>query len=551
MKRRLFLVLTLALLVLMVAPTMAQDSGKKVVTVSYTQEPLTLDPLYVTQWFASNIVDLLLTPPWYIDNNGQPVPVQVTEIPSTANGDLSADGTTLTLKLRKDMKWTDGQPITSADYVFTYNMLMSDKNTVSTRYPWDTKVKSVTAPDDYTVVITFNDPYAPWLTTLFTADPAMPAHVLQPIFDKDGTLDNADWNRTLSPGSGPFVLDQWQSGSFLSVVPNKDYFGGQAKLDEIFFKIVADDGTAQNTALEAGDADIGPFLTFADAVELGNKGLDVTVTQSGYNEAWFLNVNPKTANPAMLDVNVRKALAEAFNRPKIIHDLLFDKTHIPTSFWDGTSAPVAGTSYVRPNAQAYPYDPTDAAKLLADAGWKDTDGDGILDKDGKPLELRYITTTRQIRKDIQAVVQQDFAALGIKLDLANFDNFFDTYGDGGPAATGQYDIAEWSGAPSFPDPDIDYFQCSDIPSDSNPEGNNWTGYCNKDVDALFAEEIKTTDPAKRAALFQQIDQHLYDDVAWVGVWFDADLWATSKRVQNANYSGADPFWNAINWDVSS
>src|SRR5215468_2993196 len=106
MKRRLFLVLTLTLmLALVVAPTLAQD--KKVVTVSYTQEPLTLNPLYTTQWFASNVDDLALSPPWYIDEKGNPVPVQATEIPSVDNGGMSADGTVLTIKLRNDMKWSD------------------------------------------------------------------------------------------------------------------------------------------------------------------------------------------------------------------------------------------------------------------------------------------------------------------------------------------------------------------------------------------------------------------------------------------------------------
>src|SRR5262245_18888585 len=134
MKRSSLLLVLVLLLTLAVAPTLAQD--KKVVTVSYTQEPLTLDPLYITQWFAANVVDLALTPPWFIDEKGDPVPVQATEIPSVDNGGLNADGTVLTIKLRDDMKWTDGEPITSADYLFTYEMIMADSNTVSSRFPW-------------------------------------------------------------------------------------------------------------------------------------------------------------------------------------------------------------------------------------------------------------------------------------------------------------------------------------------------------------------------------------------------------------------------------
>lgn len=542
MKRTLLVVLALALLVALTAPTLAQD--RKVVTVSYTQEPSSLNVLYTSQWFAYTLVDVLITPPWFIDGNLNAVPVQVTEIPSAENGGVSADGKVLTMKLRDDIKWSDGEPITSADYVFTYEMIMADANTVSTRSPWDSKVESVTAPDATTVVITFNEPYAPWLTTLFNLSPAMPEHALRPVFDADGTLDNADWNRTLNPGSGPFMLNEWETGSFLSVVPNPNYFGGTAKLDEVFFRIVADDGTSQNAALEVGDADIGVFLTAADADALEKKGLVIDVVPSGYNEGWFLNVNPANANPAMTDVNVRKAIAMAFNRQKIVDDLLLGKLPVPASYWNSTP-------YERPDAQPYPYDVEQAKQLLDDAGWVDSNGDGTRDKDGTELVLRYATNQRQIRKDVQAVVQQDFAAIGIKVDTFNYDNLFDSYGEDGPVATGDFDIAEWSDAPYFPDPDTAYFLCSEIPSDDNPEGSNWWGYCDADMDKLFADELTTTDPAKRIEIFHQIDQKLFDEVIWVGVWADSDIWATNARVENAQYSGADPFWNAINWDVTS
>ncbi len=543
MKRRLLLVSTLMLaLTLVVAPTLAQD--RKVVTVSYTQEPLTLNPLYVTQWFATNVIDMLLTPPWFIDDQSQPVPVQVTEMPSVENGGISEDGTVITLKLRDDLKWSDGEPLTSADYVFTYEMIMADGNTVSSRDPWETKVASVTAPDPTTVVITFNEPFAPWLTALFTLSPAMPEHVLRPIYDAEGTLDTAEWNETSNPGSGAFVLNEWETGSYLSLTPNENSFVGQPKLDEVFFRIVADDGTSQNAALTTGDADIGVFLTAADAVELEGAGLVISQVASGYNEGWYLNVNPASAHPAMLDVNVRKALALAFNRQQIVDDLLFSKTRIATSFWDGSL-------FVRPDAQPYDYNPEEAAALLDAAGWVDSNGDRTRDKDGTELVLRFIASQRQIRKDVQAVVQQAFAEIGVGVETSNYDNFFDTYGEGGPMATGAYDIGEYSGSSQFPDPNTADFLCSEIPSDENPEGSNWVGYCNEEVDALFQEQLKTTDPDARIALFQEIDQKMFDDVVWVGVWYDADLWATNARVIDAKYGGADPFWNAINWDVSS
>jgi peptide/nickel transport system substrate-binding protein len=541
MKRILFAMLILLTLVL-AAPTLAQD--KKILKISYTQEPDTLSPLYTSMWFSANVIDLFLAPPWFIDDKINPVPVQAKEIPSVENGGVSKDGTVLTIKLRDDLKWSDGEPITSADYVFTYNMLMDKANTVSSRFPWDTKVAKVEAPDKTTVVITFTEPFAPWLTTLYTATPALPEHILAPVFKSDGTLDKAAWNREPKVGSGPFVFKEWEAGSHLTLDRNDNYVGGKAKVDEIFFRIVPDDA-AQNAALTAGDVDVGPFLAYSDAVELEKTGkLTIDLVASGYNEGWFINVDPKTGHPALQDVNVRKALALAFNRDKVVKDLLFGKTTVAASYWEQTP-------YARPDAKPYPYDPDQAAKLLDEAGWK-VGADGIREKDGKKLELRYLATPRQIRKDVQAVVQQDFAKLGIsvKLDNPSSDIFFNSFGQNGPVATGQFDIAEWSQNPDFPDPNTAVFLCSEIPSSEKPEGANWTHYCNKDVDTLLNEQIKTVDRTKRIDLFHQIDQKLNDDYVWIGVWFDGDLWATNKRVVNARYSGADPFWNAVNWDLS-
>jgi peptide/nickel transport system substrate-binding protein len=248
----------------------------------------------------------------------------------------------------------------------------------------------------------------------------------------------------------------------------------------------------------------------------------------------------------MLDPNVRLALAMAFNRDQINEDLNLGVTHTPASFWENTP-------YARPGAEPYPYDPAEAARLLDEAGWVDTNGDGIRDKDGVELQLRYITNQRQIRMDVQAIVQQAFGELGIDVTLENYPSevFFADYANDGPGSRGRYDIQEYSSATDFPDPNTTRFTCAEIPSDDKPEGINDQGYCNPELDELFAEQARTTDPQARIELFHQIDQIITDDVIWVGVWYDPDLWAINNRVQNTLVSGADPFWNIVNWEMSS
>jgi peptide/nickel transport system substrate-binding protein len=150
-----YLVLTLVFVLALVGPTAAQDEN--VLQVVFQQELDTLNPMYTQMWFASTAQDLIFAPSWYIDNELNPVPVLVTEIPSAENGGLSEDGTVITLNLRDDIVWSDGEPITSADFVFAYEMMIDPANTPNSRFTWDSAVASVEAPDERTVVVTFNE----------------------------------------------------------------------------------------------------------------------------------------------------------------------------------------------------------------------------------------------------------------------------------------------------------------------------------------------------------------------------------------------------------
>ena len=139
----------------------------------------------------------------------------------------------------------------------------------------------------------------------------------------------------------------------------------------------------------------------------------------------------------MKEQGVRQAIAYAIDRKSIVEDLLLGRTGVAATYWDNTP-------FVDPTIEPYPYDPAKANELLDAAGWKDSNGDGTRDKDGVELVLKYGTTTREIRKEIQAVFQQQLLEVGIGIELINAENFFDGYAEGGPAATGQLDLFEYS-----------------------------------------------------------------------------------------------------------
>lgn len=519
--------------------------GSGTVTITFTQEPDNLNPMYTDMFFSGILREFWLKPVWTFDENAEPVPVLAAEIPTLENGGLSEDGKTVTIKLRDDITWSDGTPLTSEDFVFTYDMVMSDQNVPLSRFPYEGNVASVEAPDPTTVVVNFNEPYAAWLTTIFYF--ILPKHILQPVFDSEGTLDTAEWNRAPTVGVGPFVFSEWETGSHIAFTANPNWIE-QPKLEQVFIRIVPDDA-AQEAAIIAGDTDIGVFLS-SDQIETLEAGgdVDVVAVASGYSEGWFLNVNPETAHPAMLDVNVRKALALATDRFTIVNDLL-DETINPVNanFWDNN--PPYGNTDIEP----YPYDPEEAARLLDEAGWVDSNGDGTRDKDGVELVLRYITNDRELRKNVQAVVQQQWSQVGIGAELVNYssDVYWNGYNDNGPQAQGLYDIAEYSSVPTgFPDPESSTnWTCDQISSADNPDGANWQGYCNPEFDELLSQQATTLDTNERIELYKQIQQTMYDEVLYIGMWKDPDLWSINSRVQNVKLSGVYPFWNAHEWTV--
>ena len=520
----------------------------KSVTMTFFEEPNSLNGLYIAMWFAGLVEDMVNPGLWAWDNSLQPSLEMAAEFPTKDNGLISEDGLTIEIPLNQKATWSDGEAVTADDFVFTYEMIMDPGNTVQSTWPYADYLESVTAEDEYTLVLEFTEPFAPWATTIFGF--VLPEHVLAPVFEAEGTLDNADWNRDVSVGNGAFVLKEWEAASHLILEANDSYWRGRPKIDQINIIVVPDD-EAQMAAIKTGDTDIGIFLSYADIPTIDElDDVDVVTVLSGYNESWFFNLNTdETAadngHAALQDVRVRQAIAYAVDFDAICQELLYGGTYPPPSKWEETP-------YAYPDADPYAYDPAKAMQLLDDAGWVDSNGDGTRDKDGVELVLTYATTQgREVREQTQVVAQQYLADVGIGIEIQNgsYDVFWNSYGEDGPIATGQFDIAQWSDSPAFPDPSESQWLCSEIPSDEAPEGTNWYGLCDEDLDAAVRAQETEVDPNARIALFHQIGKIMNEKVYWLGVWHDNDVWTINQRVSNAKISGADPFWNAFEWDV--
>jgi peptide/nickel transport system substrate-binding protein len=516
------------------APAAEEPAAPKVVTIAWTQEPDTLNRSYSNMWYMSVLTDLYSCWPWQFDDNNEPFPNLLTEMPS-----VSADGLVVTMNLRDDIFWSDGTPITADDFVFTYTMINSEGNAVASIYPYD--LFEISAPNPQTVVMTFAEAFTPWLAQLWAGD-LMPKHILEPVFEAEGSIDEAEWNRNPSVGCGPFNFTEWESGSYLRFDKNESYWGTPALLDTIFFQLVPDDA-AQTAAVLAGDVDIAFWPPYEDIPAFRDAGMDIVTQASGYNEGWYFNMR-EMASPGVKDLVVRQAIAMSLDRQSNT-EIRLSVVKPGLTFFDALPA------FVSPDIEPWPFDPEAAKQLLTDNGYVDSDGDGIReDLDGNPLVITQGNTTKEERQNYQAVAQQQLLEVGIDLQIFSYDAdiLFGSYSDGGPAAIGDLDIMQWSDAPAFPDPDTPYWLCSEIVTDAYPWGFNYY-ICDEYLDGLFQEQVVTTDPTAREEIFHDITKYMHENVYFLNIWDDPDVWIVSPDLTGYKFSGVTPFYNIVEWDL--
>lgn len=518
------------------------DSAGKSITILFPQEITSLSPLSTTSYFERIIHQLWNAWAWDYDDQYQPRPVLVSEVPNSENGGISADGRVITMKLRQDLVWSDGTPLTSQDFLFTYQMFISSNNQVANREPYSL-LESLETPDAQTVVMTFATPYAPWQAVSWHG--LLPSHILKPIFDAEGTVDNAEWNLEPTVGCGPYVFAEWTPGSQVRFTANPNYWAGKPAIDEIVIRFVAD--SEQVSELTSGAGDMGTFFAFSDIPTLEAAGLRINKVFSGFNEGLSFYLNPVYGHPALQDIRVRQAIALAINRQALLDELFAGQAQAAMSYWDNTP-------YLDPSLTPWPYDPARSAALLDEAGWMDSNGDGLRDRDGVDLALTYGTTTREIRQKAQAIIREQLLQVGIRLDLIDYppNVFFSGFADAGPAATGQLDVYQLSSAIRFPDPDTADFLCSQLASMQNPGGVNWIAFCNEELDNLLVTQLtQVGNPdTERQQTFHQISKIVFERAYFIGLWQDPDVWALNQRLANVRLSGVTPFFNVLEWDVA-
>lgn len=423
---------------------------------------------------------------------------------------VSQDQKTISFKLKPNLKWADGAPLTSADVLFTWKLVTDDK----TRTPYGSDYKLVInaeAPDALTFRVTYPQPYAPALDS-WAGLQILPQHILQ------GQDINTTAFARNPVGSNYYKLEEWRNGERISLVRNPNATQGQARIDRLVSRFIPDTAS-QFLELLADNIDLmnlNPIQyarIFPARPDLNKK---IALYKELGNNYTYLGFNLK--HKPFDDVRVRLAINYAINKQELIDGVLL-----------GLGEPVAspykpGTRWSNPGLHPYRYDPAQAMALLREAGFEDHDGDGILDRNGKPLAFEILTNQNKQREMSAVLIQRRLKEIGIdvKIRVLEWASFVGRF-----IKTGEFDVVVlgWS---LSQDPD----QFSIWHSSQRAPGQfNFIGYSNPRVDKLLEQGRLELNPDKRMKLYHEFAQILLEDSPIVYLYAGYGLPAIHKRVK--------------------
>jgi peptide/nickel transport system substrate-binding protein len=527
------LLLNLPLLLVVVATAMMVGGPGAVgaprddqLVIAFDKEPDTLNP-YATHVLAAKEIDVVEG--FHATNEKMEyIPRVVQRVPTVTNAGLTitAGKMTVTWRLKPGLKWSDGQPVTSADAEFTYKAMTDPSFRVDSRAGWPI-IESVKTPDPQTVVVAFKDSYAGY-RDLFRY--LLPKHMLE---GKDLNT-YSDYNR--SPvTTAPFSIQQWLPGQFLVTVANPNYRGaaqGLPHIKKITWRFVPDANTRINM-LRTGEAQVAWALPFEQIKPLQSApGLKVIVHPLN---AW-MHFDFNLRKPMFQDVRLRQAVAYAIDKEAIVSQVL-------GGLGKPAGPPITPLSWAHnPNAYSqYKYDLARAKALVAEAGWR-PGSDGILQKDGKPFTFdNCLNTGDATQERVQQVIQAMLRSIGMNMEIRNFSAV--VYGE--IRFKGECDTLfhRWI-VPATPVLSI-FYSADAMP----PNGLNEDFYANAEITEIIKEAESTIDQPKAKALFWRAQEILARDLPTIPIYYMVAAQATTSRLQGlvGNPTNDGDGWNIEEW----
>ena len=485
--------------------------------------------------------------------------------------EISPDHLTYRFRLRRTVRFSDGHPLTSADVLFSFKAVKNPYviEAAALRNYYD-NVADVQAPDSYTVLIRLREPY--FLADYFLGGlPILPKHILDPqgltdrytIAETNDSVaatrnpaiqEFAQWfrapERSRSPeyliGSGPYVLEEWRTTQYIRLRRNERYWNGDANPwarrypARLVYRVINERISALS-ALKNGDIDFISYIPPKLFEEMLDTASTPYLQKVTYEQTSYTYIGWNLRRPIFADRRTRQALSHLVNREALIRTIML-----------GYARPVNGPIYPgRPEYDStlppYEYNPERARQLLAEAGWRDSNGDGILDKviDGKRVDFAFtflINAGNEIRENIAVLLADEFKKVGIrasvqKLEWATFLQQIRSH---------QFDatILGWVADPIPSDPYQIWHS-----SQAFNRGSNYVGFINKRVDELLERNRREFDPAKRLQYMREFQRIIHEEQPYTFLWAPIYPAAYHRRFQGVRFFIVRPGYWANTWWV--
>ena len=431
--------------------------------------------------------------------------------------DFSRDCLDLTFRLRRNVRWHDGRAFTADDVVFTYETMINPKTPTAYREDFRA-VDSVEAVDPFTLHVRYKRPYAKALQSWSTW--ILPRHVLE-SYVQAGRLREAPQNRSNPVGTGPYRFSEWKPSEKVVLVANPDCFEGRPYISRIVYRITPSQATIFLELKAKGVDSAGPAgltaLQFKRQAEFPAFRKAYNKFQYQDNVYTYLGFNLQ--DPRFADKRVRQAFAHAIDKRELIEGVRLGLGREAT----GPFKP--GTWPYNPNVRTYPYDLAKARELLAAAGWRERNIDGILVKDGQPFE--FVLRTNQgndERRKVAEIVQASLKELGVRVDIQVIEwaSFLKEYirkkrfeaiilGWGIGLDPDQYEV--WHS------------------SKRGPDDLNRIGYANPEADEMLEQGRASCVEAERKKYYDRFQEILAEDQPIVFLYFRDALPVVSSRIR--------------------
>ena len=534
----------------------AESSG---IVIIIPEDPPSFNPIVADTGYDSLVMELVMLGLSDIDANGNVFPELAAELPSLENGsvvvDEDAGSMSVTWKMREDVQWADGTPVTADDVIFTYESIADPE--MGGWIPGIDYIDSVEKTGDYSFTVNYASIYTGYLTQ-FGGEQV----VIWPAHYCDASQGFAAWDCARQPlSNGPDVLSEWVNGDHMTFTKNEKYFeAGKPSIEKITVRIIPD-ASVRKTMLINGDADLNMWATEPMIAELEGQP-NVKVSQSPENR-WVVRVffnlaangttDPvATPHPILSDLRVRQAIRAAI-----------DVDTISKEFFLGYAKP-AWTEFIRePYVCDIPrpgFDPKAAAALLDEAGWKDTDGDGVREcrgcetaEEGYVMEMDFHTYAEfgEPLELTQQYIAEQLGKLGIKLNLKVVEGsiLWAASTDGGIEQSGNFDMDIWDDGYAGVDPTDFLYQYYAAASAEPDYGYNFMRWSNDEFEELLGG-VYTLDETQRKQDFCKMAAILEEELPILPLFTAVNADAHSARLQNVQSSANDLVtWNAADWTL--